>query len=189
MTLLFVDHRDSFTYNLVHYLRMLYVRVRVVDSLDLSLIEILRSPPSAIVLGPGPGAPHHAHQTLALIEAVKEKIPILGVCLGLQCIALSYGAKVVRAHAPRHGKTSWIHHDGKGVFEGLPAPFEATRYHSLIVDPITVTQNLKVTATSEDDTIMGLRNLSGTVEGVQFHPESVMTTEGMNLLRNFVKMK
>jgi len=186
MTLLFVDHRDSFTYNLVQYLRMLHLHVRVVDSLDLSIAEVLSSPPSAIVLGPGPGTPQDAKQTLALLETVGGQIPLLGVCLGLQCIAITYGAEVVRAQTPRHGKTSWIQHDGKGVFQRLSTPFEATRYHSLVVDPATLPDDLQVSATSEDGTIMGLRSLDGEIEGVQFHPESVVTAEGMNLLQNFV---
>lgn len=187
MTLLFVDHRDSFTYNLVQYFRMLHVEVHVVDSARLSVAEVLSKPPAGIVLGPGPGTPEEALTSLALIESVAGSIPLLGVCLGHQCIATAYGARVERAQSPRHGKTSLIHHDSLGIFREASQPFTATRYHSLVVNPGSLPEDLIISATSDDGVIMAIRHRSLAVEGVQFHPESVVTAEGMTLLRNFVE--
>ena len=189
--LLMIDNYDSFTYNLVQYLAELGEDVRVVRNDALSVEDIAALAPARIVVSPGPGTPDQAGITLRLIEELGARIPILGVCLGHQSIGQSFGGKVIRAQKIMHGKTSMIHHAGKGVFAGLPNPFEATRYHSLVVEKSSLPGSLHVTAWTQNDDgsideIMGLRHRTLDIEGVQFHPESILTQHGHDLLRNFL---
>ena len=189
--ILMIDNYDSFTYNLVQYLGELGEDVRVERNDALSVDAIRRMAPERIVISPGPGTPDQAGVTLELIEKLGARIPILGVCLGHQSIGQVFGGMVVRAREIMHGKTSLIHHTGKGVFAGLPNPFEATRYHSLVVEKSSVPAVLDVTAWTQApdgslDEIMGLRHRTLPVEGVQFHPESILTQHGHALLRNFI---
>jgi anthranilate synthase component II len=185
--LLLIDNYDSFTYNLLHYLAELGadVTVRRNDALDVQAAMALR--PSAIVLSPGPCDPDQAGICLPLTLAAAETgVPLLGVCLGHQTIGQAFGGRVVRCHEIVHGKMGRIFHKGAGIFAGLPSPFEATRYHSLIVERATLPDCLEVTAELEDGTIMGLRHKEKPIEGVQFHPESIASQHGHDLLRNFL---
>ena len=185
--LLLIDNYDSFTYNLVHYLGELGAGavVRRNDALDVQQAMALR--PSAILLSPGPCDPDQAGICLALTEAAAEtKTPLLGVCLGHQTIGQAFGGKVVRCHEIVHGKMGNIFHGGKGVFSGLPSPFKATRYHSLVVDRTTLPDTLEITAELEDGTIMGLQHKTLPIHGVQFHPESIASEHGHKLLQNFL---
>ncbi len=185
--LLLIDNYDSFTYNLVHYFGELGADVVVRRNDALNVQEAMALRPSAIVLSPGPCDPDQAGICLALTEAAAEtRTPLLGVCLGHQAVGQAFGGKVVRCHEIVHGKMGVMHHAGKGVFAGLPSPFEATRYHSLIVDRATLPDCLEVTAWLEDGTIMGLRHRELPIEGVQFHPESIASEHGHQLLRNFL---
>jgi anthranilate synthase/aminodeoxychorismate synthase-like glutamine amidotransferase len=185
---LVIDNYDSFTYNLVQYLGELGADVRVHRNDQISLDEIQEMQPDRIVISPGPKAPDEAGICIELIQRFSGRVPILGVCLGHQAIGQAFGGKVVRAPQVMHGKTSLIMHDGKTVFSNLPNPFPATRYHSLIVERESLPQCLEISATSSDGLIMGLRHRSTKVEGVQFHPESVLTESGRQLLGNFLKM-
>jgi anthranilate synthase component 2 len=189
--LLMIDNYDSFTYNLVQYFGELgqAVEVRRNDAIDVAGIEALK--PERIVISPGPCTPDTAGISLEVLEKLSGKVPILGVCLGHQSLGQAFGGRVVRAKTIMHGKTSKVHHNGKGVFAGLPSPFEATRYHSLVVEKDSLPDCLEVTAWTLDeqggfDEIMGLRHRSLPVEGVQFHPESILTEHGHDLLRNFL---
>jgi anthranilate synthase component II len=185
--LLLIDNYDSFTYNLVHYFGELgaNVVVRRNDALDVQAAMALR--PDGIVLSPGPRDPDQAGICLPLVHAAAEtRTPLLGVCLGHQTIGQAFGGKVVRCHEIVHGKMGVMHHRGQGVFAGLPSPFNATRYHSLVVDRATLPASLEVTAELTDGTIMGLRHRSLPIEGVQFHPESIASEHGHALLRNFL---
>jgi len=189
--LLMIDNYDSFTFNLVQYLGELGQQVKVVrnDALDVDAVRALR--PSHIMISPGPGTPDDAGVSLALIERLGRDVPIFGVCLGHQAIGQAFGGKVVRAKQIMHGKTSPVRHRGEGVFAGLPDPLEATRYHSLVVAQDSVPDCLEVTAWTEHadgslDEIMGLRHKTLPIEGVQFHPESILTRNGHDLLRNFL---
>ncbi|MFC4726876.1 anthranilate synthase component II [Coralloluteibacterium thermophilus] len=189
--LLMIDNYDSFTWNLVQYLQMLGAEVRVErnDALDVAAIEALA--PERIVISPGPCTPNEAGVSLAVIEALGPRIPILGVCLGHQAIGQACGGRVVRAGTIMHGKTSPIRHRGAGVFAGLPDGFDATRYHSLVVERESLPACLEVTAWTEDaeggvEAIMGLRHRAWPLEGVQFHPESILTQHGHAMLRNFL---
>lgn len=187
--LLLIDNYDSFTYNLVHYLGELGadVVVRRNDALDVQQAMAMR--PEAILLSPGPCDPAQAGICLALVHAAAEtKLPLMGVCLGHQAIGEAFGGNVVRCHEIVHGKMGQMHHGGKGLFEGLPSPFEATRYHSLIVDRPTLPDCLEVTAELEDGTIMGLQHRTLPIHGVQFHPESIRSEHGHKLLNTFLKM-
>lgn len=186
--LLLIDNYDSFTYNLAQYLAELGadVLVRRNDAITVDEAEALA--PSHIVISPGPCTPAEAGISCALIERVGPRIPVLGVCLGHQCIGAVYGGRVIRAPEPVHGKVATIHHSGEGVLAGLPQPFSATRYHSLIVERETLPPALMVTAETSDGLIMALRRREYPVEGVQFHPESILTTAGKDLLRNFLRM-
>ncbi len=186
--LLVIDNYDSFTYNLVQYFGELGADpvVRRNDAITPDEVEAMR--PSKIVISPGPGTPADAGISMELIRRYGPKIPILGVCLGHQCMGEVYGGKVVRAERLMHGKTSPIRHDGLGVFAGLPNPFEATRYHSLIVEKVSVPKSLLVCADTVEEEIMGLRHREYPVHGVQFHPESILSKEGKDLLANFLKM-
>ena len=190
--LLMLDNYDSFTFNLVQYLQELGAEVRVERNDALSVDEIERLAPSRIVISPGPCTPNEAGVSLELIERLGASTPILGVCLGHQSIGQAYGGDVIRAGRIMHGKTSPIRHQGKGVFAGLPDGYEATRYHSLVVDKRTLPAALEITAWTEHDDgsmeeIMGLRHRDFPVEGVQFHPESILTQHGHALLKNFLE--
>jgi len=183
-----IDNYDSFTYNLVQYLGELGEDVRVYrnDKLTVEEIEALR--PQRLVVSPGPCTPKEAGISVDAIRHFAGRIPVLGVCLGHQSLAVAFGGEVVRADRLMHGKTSMIHHDGKTIFRALPNPFEATRYHSLLVKRATVPDCLEVSAETAEGEIMGLRHRTLGVEGVQFHPESILTAAGMDLLRNFLKL-
>jgi anthranilate synthase/aminodeoxychorismate synthase-like glutamine amidotransferase len=183
---LVIDNYDSFVYNLVQYLGELDADPVVYRNDAVTVDEALDLAPDALLVSPGPGRPEDAGRTPELVAAFAGRVPVLGVCLGHQAIGYLYGAKIVPAPTLMHGKTSWIHHGGVGVFAGLPDPFEATRYHSLVVDPDGLPEVLEVTARSDDGTIMGVRHKDLAVEGVQFHPESVLTVAGHDLLRNFL---
>ncbi len=189
--LLMIDNYDSFTFNLAQYLGELGQQVRVVrnDALDVAGIRALK--PSSIVISPGPGTPDDSGVSLDVLRELGAEVPILGVCLGHQAIGQVFGGRVVRAGRIMHGKTSPVRHRGQGVFQGLPEPLEATRYHSLVVDKTCVPDCLEVTAWTENadgslDEIMGLRHRTLPIEGVQFHPESILTHQGHDLLRNFL---
>jgi anthranilate synthase component II len=182
---LMIDNYDSFTYNLVQYLGELGADVKVVRNDETGLEEIEGMRPDRIVISPGPCSPNEAGVSLGLIGRLGGAVPILGVCLGHQAIGQAYGGKVVHAKTLMHGKTSPIHHAGQGVFAGLPSPFTATRYHSLAVERTSLPDCLEVTAWTEDGEIMGLRHRSLPVEGVQFHPEAILTEHGHALLGNF----
>jgi anthranilate synthase component 2 len=185
---LVIDNYDSFVYNLVQYLGELGAEPLVHRHDELTLDEIEALEPDAVLVSPGPGRPEDAGLSNEVIRHFAGRRPVLGVCLGHQCLGQVYGGEVVRASEVMHGKTSFIHHTGVGVFAGLPAPFEATRYHSLVVDRASVPAELEVTAWTDDGTVMGLRHRHHPVpvEGVQFHPESILTASGHDLLRNFL---
>ncbi len=185
MRVLVIDNYDSFTYNLVQYLGELGAEVVVRRNDDLTPEEIPGIDPDRIVISPGPCTPNEAGVSLKTIEEAPKGVPVLGVCLGHQSIGQVYGAKVVRGE-PVHGKTAKILHDGEGVYKGLPQGFQATRYHSLIIDPDSVPESLVVTSRTEDGVIMGVRHRDLPVEGVQFHPESVLTEGGRQMLKNFL---
>jgi anthranilate synthase component 2 len=189
--LLMLDNYDSFTYNLVQYFGELGQDVRVVRNDAMTVAEIAALKPSRIVISPGPCTPDQAGVSLEVLAKLSGQVPILGVCLGHQSIGQAFGGKVIRAKTIMHGKTSPIRHTGKGVFAGVPDPFEATRYHSLVVDRASLPDCLEITAWTETadggfDEIMGLRHKTLPVEGVQFHPESILTQHGHDLLRNFL---
>jgi anthranilate synthase/aminodeoxychorismate synthase-like glutamine amidotransferase len=184
--ILVLDNYDSFTYNLVQYLGELGATMRVARNNKISVEEIERLEPEGIVISPGPGTPDGAGISLALIRRFHQTIPILGVCLGHQAIGQAFGGTVARAQKQMHGKTSTIHHDNRGVFASLPQDFEATRYHSLVVLDQGFPADLEISARAEDGEIMGLRHRRFPVEGVQFHPESILTGQGKALLRNFL---
>ena len=186
--ILLIDNYDSFTYNLVHYLGELGADVEVHRNDTLTADEALTRKPDGIVLSPGPCDPDKAGICLELIEKAAGRVPILGVCLGHQSIGQAYGGKVVRAPECMHGKTSQMHHQGLGVFKGLPNPYEATRYHSLIVERGTLPDCFEITAETEDGLIMGLQHKDFPLHGVQFHPESIATEHGHALLKNFLEL-
>src|SRR5919198_623178 len=184
---LMIDNYDSFTYNLVQYLAELGAQVRVVRNDELSVAEIEALAPRAIIISPGPSAPERAGISLEVIKRLAGRVPLLGVCLGHQAIGQAFGGKVVRAKRVMHGKVSHIRHDAAGVFTGIPNDFIATRYHSLVVDRASLPDCLGVTAESEDGEIMGLRHRKLHVEGVQFHPEALLTEHGHKMLQNFLE--
>ena len=183
---LVIDNYDSFVYNLVQYLGELGASPFVHRHDAVTIEQIVDARPDAILISPGPGRPEDAGVSNEVIEQLAGRIPILGVCLGHQCIGQVYGGEVVRAAQVMHGKTSLVRHDGTGVLAGLPSPFEATRYHSLVVDAASVPDVLEVTATTDDGTVMALRHRTLPVEGVQFHPESILTSCGHQLMANFL---
>ena len=186
--LLLIDNYDSFTYNLYHYLGELGAEVRVYRNDAISVEAALGLRPQGIVISPGPCDPDLAGISLELIQAASGKCPILGVCLGHQAIAQAFGAVIGRATKVMHGKTSMIHHDGSGVFAGLPSPFRATRYHSLVAEPLSVPEELVVNAKTEDGIIMGLRHRQLPIHGVQFHPESIESEHGHAMLKTFLEL-
>jgi anthranilate synthase/aminodeoxychorismate synthase-like glutamine amidotransferase len=186
--ILLLDNYDSFTYNLAQYLGELGSTLEVHRNDKISVEQIARLKPEKIVISPGPCTPEEAGISVELVEKLAETFPILGVCLGHQAIGAAFGAKIIRAPKLFHGKTSEIEHDGKGIFQSLPNPFTATRYHSLIVDRKSLPQELEVSAETKDGVIMGLRHREYRVDGVQFHPESVLTDSGKQLLKNFLSL-
>jgi anthranilate synthase/aminodeoxychorismate synthase-like glutamine amidotransferase len=186
--LLMIDNYDSFTYNLVQYLGELGEEIRVFRNDAITMQEIRELGPERIVISPGPCTPNEAGISVEVIRQFAGKIPLLGVCLGHQSIGAAFGGEIIRAPRLMHGKTSTIHHDGRTIFEGLSNPFEATRYHSLLIRKETLPQCLEITAWTDRDEIMGVRHREFIVEGVQFHPESILTTEGKALLGNFLKL-
>jgi anthranilate synthase/aminodeoxychorismate synthase-like glutamine amidotransferase len=185
--LLMIDNYDSFTYNLVQYLGELGAEVRVVRNDQISIDEIDRLGPAEIVISPGPCTPNEAGVSVEVIRRFGGQIPILGVCLGHQCIGAAYGGKIVRAERLMHGKTSPIHHDGKTIFANLPDPFDATRYHSLLIERSSLPGCLEISAWTVEGEIMGVRHKDYLLEGIQFHPESILTIQGKKLLDNFLR--
>ena len=187
--ILMIDNYDSFTYNLVQYLGEMGEELQVYRNDKITIEEIERLKPDRIVISPGPCSPKEAGISVDTLKHFAGKVPILGVCLGHQSIGYAFGGNVVRAGRLMHGKTSMIHHDGKGVFEGMPNPFEAIRYHSLVIERETIPSCLEITAETDIGEIMGVRHKDFTIEGVQFHPESILTQDGKILLKNFLQMK
>ncbi len=183
-----IDNYDSFAYNLVQYVGELADEVRVFRNDQTTVATVLALRPDAVLISPGPCTPAEAGIATPLVQTLAGRVPVLGVCLGHQCIGAAFGGKVVRAQAPVHGKTSDIHHDGRTIYQGLPTPLTATRYHSLIVDRVTLPPVLEVSAQLSDGTIMGLRHRDALIEGVQFHPESILTTTGKALISNFLRL-
>ncbi len=187
--LLVIDNYDSFTYNLVQYLGELGADIQVYRNDIITIEAIARLHPERIVVSPGPCTPNEAGISVEAIQRFAGHIPLLGVCLGHQSLAAAFGGEIIRADRLMHGKVSWVKHDGRTLFEGLPNPFEATRYHSLIVNRDTLPRDFEISATTDAGEIMGLRHLPTGAEGVQFHPESILTKSGMALLRNFLALK
>jgi anthranilate synthase/aminodeoxychorismate synthase-like glutamine amidotransferase len=187
--ILVVDNYDSFVYNLVQYLGELGSEPLVVRNDTHSVDELMQMECDAILISPGPGRPEEAGVTCELIRAAAGRVPLLGVCLGHQAIGHVFGASVVRAPELRHGKTSHITHDGAGVFASLPSPLEVTRYHSLVIDTASIPSDLEVTATASDGTVMGVRHRTYEIEGLQFHPESILTQHGHTMLQNFLSRR
>jgi anthranilate synthase component 2 len=183
-----IDNYDSFTYNLVQYLGVLGADVEVRRNDQTSLEEIEAMGPERLVISPGPGVPQSAGIIIPIIQRFYQKVPILGVCLGHQAVAVSFGGRVVRAARLMHGKISQISHDSRGVFRGVPDPFDATRYHSLAIDEESLPSCLEITAKAEDGEIMGLRHRDYPAHGIQFHPESILTQEGMRIVENFLTL-
>jgi anthranilate synthase component 2 len=188
MTLILLDNYDSFTYNLLHYLGELGKDAQVIRNDAISVEALLAKKPEGIVISPGPGTPDESGICLELVKQASGKVPLFGVCLGMQTMGQVFGGKVVRAPKPMHGKVSPVIHTGKGVFKGLPSPFNATRYHSLIVERESLPECLEITAQTQDGIIMGLQHKQYNVHGVQFHPESIASQHGHALLRNFLEM-
>jgi anthranilate synthase/aminodeoxychorismate synthase-like glutamine amidotransferase len=187
--LLVIDNYDSFTYNLVQYFQELGEEVHVYRNDAITLDQIKNLQPARIVISPGPCTPNEAGVSVSVIKRFAGEIPLLGVCLGHQSIGQAFGGKIIRAKKVMHGKTSMIRHDGKTVFKNIPNPFEATRYHSLIIEKETIPDCLEISATTDEGEIMGIRHKELLVEGIQFHPESILTKEGKNILNNFLKLK
>jgi anthranilate synthase/aminodeoxychorismate synthase-like glutamine amidotransferase len=183
-----IDNYDSFTYNLVQYLGELGAELQTYRNDKITIDEIKKLNPEKILISPGPGYPKDAGISIQLIKELAGKIPILGVCLGHQAIGEAFGGKIVKAKRFMHGKTSQIHHDGKTIFKGLPDPFPATRYHSLLVEKASLPDCLEISAWTDEDEIMGLRHKEYKIEGIQFHPESILTSEGKHLLKNFLSL-
>lgn len=188
MMIVMIDNYDSFTYNLVQYLGVLGEELIVKRNDEITVAEIERLRPDFIMISPGPCTPNEAGVSLEVIDRFAGQIPIFGVCLGHQAIAQAFGGRVVRAPRLMHGKTSSVYHDGETIFRGVPNPFTATRYHSLIVEKETLPDCFVVSAWTEEDEVMAIRHKTLPVEGVQFHPESIMTSHGMQLLKNFIDM-
>ncbi|MFA7289897.1 MAG: aminodeoxychorismate/anthranilate synthase component II [Melioribacteraceae bacterium] len=188
MKILVIDNYDSFTYNLVHLLGEFEKNIIVKRNDKVTIKEIKELNPDRIVISPGPGRPEDSHITLNVIKELGNKIPILGVCLGHQAIGFCFGANIVHAPSLVHGKSSEIHHDGKGIYKNIPQNFIAGRYHSLIIERFSIPEDLIITAETDEGIIMGVRHKSFPVEGIQFHPESILTPEGKNLIKNWVSL-
>jgi anthranilate synthase/aminodeoxychorismate synthase-like glutamine amidotransferase len=186
--ILLLDNYDSFTYNLFQLLSVLRAEVQVRRNDEVEIADVAGLRPDGIVISPGPGDPAEAGVSCAVLQRLGRDTPVLGVCLGHQCLGAAFGARVVRGERPMHGKTSRVFHTGSGVYAGLPSPFEAVRYHSLVVDRGSLPGCLEITAEADDGTIMGLRHREYPIEGVQFHPESVLTLEGPKLVENFLQL-
>ena len=186
--ILVIDNYDSFTYNLVQYLQELGAKTAVFRNDKISINKLKKTRFNRIIISPGPGRPQDSGVSCAVIEQFYKKVPILGVCLGHQCIGYVFGGKIIKAPAVMHGKTSLIYHNKKDIFKGIKNPFSATRYHSLIVDKKSLPLNLSITAHTKDGIIMGLKEKKYPLFGVQFHPESILTGEGMKILKNFLKI-
>jgi len=185
--ILVIDNYDSFTYNLVQYLGELGAEITVYRNDKITVREVEKLQPDAVIISPGPGTPEDAGISLELIARLGNRVPILGVCLGHQCIGQAYGGRVVGASTLMHGKTSMIYHNGSALYRDVPSPFEATRYHSLVVERETLPDCLELSSWTADGVVMGLRHLEHPVEGVQFHPESILTFEGKKILGNFLE--
>lgn len=185
--ILLIDNYDSFTYNLVQYFWGLDQEVEVKRNDEITISQIQSLKPNHIVISPGPCTPKEAGVSVEVVQKLGKSIPLLGVCLGHQSIGAAFGASIIRAPYVMHGKVSDIHHNGKTIYKNLPNPFEATRYHSLIIDESTLPTELEVSSRTQDQLIMGVRHKEYPIEGVQFHPESIMTGEGMSLLKNFIQ--
>jgi anthranilate synthase component II len=185
--ILIIDNYDSFTYNLVQLIGQISEEVTVVRNDGISIDEIKRINPSKIVLSPGPGRPEHAGICVEVIKQLGQTTPLLGVCLGHQAIGFAFGCDIVQAPSLMHGKTSMILHGGNGIYKGIANPFEATRYHSLVIDPATIVPELDISSETADGVIMGVRHKSYPIEGIQFHPESILTKAGMALMRNWLE--
>jgi len=188
MKILVIDNYDSFTYNLVQLLGKKVGSIIVKRNDEISLDEINKLHPDKILISPGPGRPEDSKVSLDCINEFGKKIPILGVCLGHQAIGISFGGKVIKAPVLMHGKTSAINHDNKTIFEALPQKFNATRYHSLIIERKSLPDNLEISAYTDDEVIMGLRHKKYPIEGIQFHPESILTEEGKNIINNWIRL-
>ena len=188
MKILVIDNYDSFTYNLVQLLGRFDHELVIKRNDEITESEISELKPDKILISPGPGKPEDSKITLTAIEKFGSKIPVLGVCLGHQAIGIVFGGKVIKAKVLMHGKTSLIKHDGKKIFNGIPQEFEATRYHSLIVDKETLPDSLEISAETNEGTIMGIRHKNFPVEGIQFHPESILTNEGYNIIKNWLAL-
>lgn len=186
--ILMIDNYDSFVYNLVQYLKTLGEEVRIYRNDDITIEQIRKLNPEVIIISPGPCTPKEAGISLEVLDKLKGEFPILGICLGHQSIGMAFGADIVKGEYPIHGKVFPITNDGKGVFTDLPSTFKVTRYHSLVVDPDTLPKQLEITAKTEDGAIMGLRHREYMIEGVQFHPEAVLTEYGHEMLANFLKL-
>jgi len=186
--ILMIDNYDSFTYNLVHYFGELNEEVKTVRNDKITIEDIISLNPDIIVISPGPCTPKQAGISVNVVQELSRKKPIMGICLGHQSIAEAFGGRIVRAGRLVHGKTSRIHHNGTGIFKDIPNPFEATRYHSLIIDRTSLPEQLEITAWTNEDEIMGIKHKELAVEGVQFHPESVLTKHGKDILSNFLKI-
>lgn len=187
MKILVIDNYDSFTYNLVQLLGKEVSEIIVKRNDEINIEEISSLKPDKILISPGPGRPENSNVSLASIKKFASKIPILGVCLGLQAIAINYGCKIINAPKLMHGKTSLINHDNKSIFKNIPQKFTATRYHSLIIDSTTLPKELIVSAYTDDDVIMGMRHRELPLEGIQFHPESILTKEGKKIIENWIE--
>lgn len=185
--ILMIDNYDSFTYNLVHYIEELGAKVTIKRNDRLDIEDVVKMNPELIFISPGPCTPNEAGISVELVKNLSGKIPIFGVCLGHQSIGYAYGAKIIKAKELLHGKTSDIYHDNKGIYKGLPNPFKATRYHSLIVDKKTLPKDFSITSKTKDGIIMGIKHKTLSIEGVQFHPESILTTFGKKLIKNILK--
>ena len=186
--MILIDNYDSFTYNIFQEISELGAEVRVIRNDRITIDGVLRMAPERVVVSPGPGRPENAGISVSLIKGLAGKMPVLGVCLGHQALGYAYGGKIVGAKRLMHGKTSFIFHDGSGIFAGITNPFEATRYHSLLVEKETLPDSFKITAWTEENEIMGLQVKGLPLFGVQFHPESILTREGINILRNFLNI-
>ena len=187
--ILMIDNYDSFTYNLVHYIEEFGAKVSVVRNDEISINEVKKSKPDIIFISPGPCSPKEAGISVNLVKKLAGKIPIFGVCLGHQSIGYAFGSEIIKAKKLLHGKTSKIYHNGKGIYKSLPNPFDATRYHSLIINEKTLPKDFEITSQTKDGIVMGILNKKLNIEGVQFHPESILTKQGKKLIKNILETK